>query len=54
LDVGGLPAPEAAGLETLLAGMRASLADDDALLAAASLAFDFLYANYRNGDVKRD
>jgi hypothetical protein len=54
LDVGGLPAPEAAGLETLLAGMRASLADDDALLAAASQAFDFLYANYRNGDVKRD
>lgn len=49
LDVGGLPVPEAAGLEILLAGMRASLADDDALLAAASQTFDFLYANYRNG-----
>jgi hypothetical protein len=47
LDVGGLPAPEAAGLETLLAGMRASLADDDALLAAAAQAFDFLYAHYQ-------
>lgn len=48
LDVGGLPAPEAAGLETLLAGMRASLADDDALLATASQAFDFLYIHYQN------
>jgi len=47
LDVGGLPLPEAAGLETLLAGMRASLADDDALLAAASQAFDFLYTHYQ-------
>ncbi|MDX5362722.1 MAG: chromate resistance protein [Pseudazoarcus pumilus] len=43
LDVGGTPVPEAAGVESLLAGMRASLADDDALLAAASSAFDFLY-----------
>jgi len=47
LDVGGLPEPEAAGLETLLAGMRASLADDDALLAAAAQTFDFLYAHYQ-------
>ena len=45
LDVGGLPAPEAAGLEALLAGMRASLSDDNDLLAAASQAFDFIYAN---------
>lgn len=43
LDVGGAPVPEAAGVESLLAGMRASLTDDDALLAAASNAFDFLY-----------
>jgi len=48
LDVGGLPVAEAAGLETLLAGMRASLTDDDALLAAASQAFDFLYTHYLN------
>lgn len=47
LDVGGLPEPEAAGLETLLAGMRESLADDDALLAAALPIFDFLYAHYQ-------
>lgn len=43
LDVGGTPVPEAAGIESLLAGMRASLTDDDALLDAASNAFDFLY-----------
>lgn len=41
LDVGGLPVAEAAGLEMLLAGMRASIADDDALLDAASAAFDY-------------
>ena len=50
LDVGGLPVPEAAGLEPLLAGMRTTLADDDALLAAAGQAFDFLYAHYLNGE----
>lgn len=43
LDVGGTPVPEAAGIESLLAGMRASLVDDDALLAAASSAFDFIH-----------
>ncbi|MEW6678465.1 MAG: chromate resistance protein ChrB domain-containing protein [Pseudomonadota bacterium] len=46
LDVGGLPVAEAPGIETLLAGMRASLPDDDSLLAAASGAFDYLYAHY--------
>lgn len=43
LDVGGLPVAEAAGLETVLAGMRASLADDSALLEAALGVFDFLH-----------
>ena len=47
LDVGGLPAPEAAGLEALLAGMRATIADDDALFDAAAAAFDFLYASLK-------
>ncbi len=44
LDVGGIPVPEAAGLETVLAGLRALHADDDALVAAASAVFDALYA----------
>lgn len=43
LDVGGLPPPETAGIELLLAGMRARIADDDALLDAASQAFDHLH-----------
>ena len=51
LDVGGTPVPEAAGIESLLAGMRASLSDDDALLDAASNAFDFLYRS-RSSDLR--
>lgn len=43
LDAGGLPVPEATGLEILLTGMREAIPDDDALLAAASAAFDFFY-----------
>ncbi len=54
LDVGGLPVPEAVGLEALLAGMRTTLVDDDTLLASASQAFDFLYANYLNGEPNRE
>ena len=34
LDAGGIPVPEAAGLESVLAGLRELHADDDALAAA--------------------
>ena len=44
LDAGGIPVPEAAGLESVLAGLRELHADDDALLAAAAAVFDALYA----------
>jgi hypothetical protein len=44
LDVGGIPAPEAPGLEQILGGLREIHVDDDALLAAASQVFDALYA----------
>ena len=44
LDAGGIPVPEAAGLESVLGGLRALHADDDALLAAASAVFDALHA----------
>ena len=44
LDVGGIPAAEAAGLESVLAGLRTLHADDDDLLAAASAVFNALYA----------
>jgi hypothetical protein len=44
LDVGGIAPPEAAGVETLLRGVRKRHADDDALLVQAQTIFDFLYA----------
>lgn len=43
LDVGGIPVPEAAGLQTLLRGMRRRVTDDDALVAEANRVFDSLY-----------
>lgn len=49
LDAGGLPVPEAAGLEALLGGLRASEPDDDALLAAALPLFDWLYRSFHHG-----
>lgn len=44
LDVGGIPVPEAAGLESVLAGVRELHVDDDALVVAAAAVFDALYA----------
>ena len=44
LDVGGIPVPQAAGLEAVLGGLREMHADDDTLLRAASAVFDALYA----------
>ena len=44
LDAGGIPVPEAAGLETVLAGLRALYGDDDTLLGAALAVFDALLA----------
>jgi hypothetical protein len=46
LDVGGAPVAAAAGIEAVLAGLRASAPDDDQLLAEASRVFDGLYTNY--------
>ena len=48
LDVGSIPVAEAAGVEAMLDGMRATLSDDDQLLDAASQAFDFLYQSTGN------
>ncbi len=47
LDVGGVPVAEAAGIEAVLAGLRAAEPDDDALLARASRIFDWLLENYK-------
>ena len=42
LDVGGVPTPEAAGVESVLAGLRETITDDDQLLATACSLFDGL------------
>lgn len=44
LDVGGIPVPAATGLESVLGGLREMHADDDALVIAATIVFDALYA----------
>lgn len=44
LDVGGIPVPEAAGLEAVLAGLREVHPDDDRLVLATDAVFDALYA----------
>ena len=43
LDVGGIPAPDAKGLETMLKGAREKARSDDALLAEAMRVLDLLY-----------
>ena len=49
LDVGGAQPSEAAGVESVLAGLRANLADDDQLLAAATAVFDGLFSTFERG-----
>ena len=44
LDIGGIPVPEAAGLEAVLSGLREIHADDDQMNLAAATVFDALYA----------
>ena len=50
LDAGGIPVPEAAGLESVLGGLRELHADDDALVASAATIFEALYASPSNTD----
>ena len=50
LDVGGIPAPEAAGLESILAGLRELHADDDRYTEASIGVFDALYLSDRRPD----
>lgn len=46
LDVGGVQPAEAVGLESILAGLRARMTDDDQLLAHSFSVFDGLYASF--------
>jgi len=48
LDVGGGEAPEAAGVEMLLKGLKARIQDDDALLKQCGQMLDDLYAVFTN------
>jgi hypothetical protein len=48
MDVGGIPVPEAAGLESLLRGARSAFADDDRLLSEATRIFDLLHTSFTN------
>jgi hypothetical protein len=50
LDVGGLPVPEAAGLETLIRGMQQRFSDDDTLLAEACKVFDAFYLAFSGNE----
>jgi hypothetical protein len=47
LDIGGIPVPDANGLETMLKGAKEKARGDDALLAEAMRTFDLLYSGYR-------
>ena len=49
LDAGGVQPPEATGIEAVLAGLRATIADDDQLLQAASAVFDALLHQFEPG-----
>ena len=49
LDVGGVQPPEAAGIESALAGLRDTITDDDQLLGLAGNIFDGLLASFEKG-----
>jgi hypothetical protein len=53
LDVGGAQVAEAAGVETIMAGIRANHAHDDAILTAMSGVLDDLYAAYSGRRLRR-
>ena len=52
LDAGGIPVPDARGLETMLKGAREKAKSDDALLADAMRALDLLYSGHRVGGAR--
>ncbi len=52
LDVGGVQPAEAMGVESVLAGMRETIEDDDQLLAVACSVFDGLLTTYGKTESK--
>ncbi|MDR3411369.1 MAG: chromate resistance protein [Formivibrio sp.] len=51
LDVGGVQPAEATGVESVLAGLRATISDDDQLLATVSSLFDGLLVAFEKGAI---
>jgi hypothetical protein len=47
LDIGGIPAPDARTVETMLKGAKEKAKSDDHLLADAMRTLDLLYSGYR-------
>ena len=50
LDVGGVQPPEAVGIESVLAGLRDTINDDDQLLTVASSVFNSLLVTFEKGE----
>ena len=46
LDIGGVQPPETTGVESILAGLREAIPDDDQLLAAVGSVFDGLHSTF--------
>jgi len=46
LDVGGVPVPEAVGLEAMLRGAHRLIVDDDSLVTEAGKLFELLYVHF--------
>jgi hypothetical protein len=52
LDVGGVQPPEAVGVERILEGLRNTISDDNALLAAASAVFNGLLSALQTEEIQ--
>jgi hypothetical protein len=48
LDAGGVQPPEASGVESVLAGLRDAIDDDDQLVKAANAVFDALLTSFES------
>lgn len=53
LDVGGVQPPEAVGIESVIAGLRDTIKNDDQLLIAASAVFDSLLVTFEKGGANK-
>lgn len=52
LDVGGVQPPEASGIESVLAGLRETITDDNQLLNSACDVFNGLFATFAKGEIQ--